>query len=102
MSNYKVPKSVIKVQRWWKILKGKHAQFNAEITKNYPRIKKKKIEGRLREIISAIFHEFLRKSVDTIFLRLEKLQANAGAHIKFYLKPPNYECFSHNQLNFLN
>ena len=40
------------------------------------------LEGRLREVISAIPTKFLR-SIDAIPDRLEKIKANGGRHIKF-------------------
>ncbi|CAM1305628.1 Uncharacterised protein r2_g1547 [Pycnogonum litorale] len=41
------------------------------------------LERRIREVISAIPQEFLGRSVDAIPKRLERLEANAGAHIEF-------------------
>ena len=41
------------------------------------------LEGRLREVISVIPQEFLRRSIDAIPERLDKMQANGGGHIEF-------------------
>ena len=41
------------------------------------------LEGRIREVMSSIPQEFLVKSIDVVPGRLEKLVANAGAHIEF-------------------